>query len=57
MIKIFKKVIDQNEYWTLIEELSDDLAIAQRMAELSQDGNEYRAEMSTIGGSEVMEEV
>jgi hypothetical protein len=57
MIKIFKKINDQNEYWTLIEELSDDLALAQRMAELSQDGNEYRAEMSIIGGSEIMEEI
>lgn len=44
MIQIFKKVIDQNEYWTLVDELSDDLALAQRMMELRQDGEEYRAE-------------
>lgn len=44
MIQIFKKVVDENEYWTLVEEMQDDLTLAQRLLELRQDGNEYIAE-------------
>ena len=55
MIQIFKKVTDQNEYWTLIEELEDDLALAQRMSELRQDGQEYKAEQKDGGLTTVME--
>ena len=44
MIQIFKKVVDENEYWTLVEEMQDDLTLAQRLLELREDGNEYIAE-------------
>lgn len=42
MITIWKKADDEN--WQLVEEMEDDLALAQRMIDLRQDGNEYRAE-------------
>lgn len=44
MYQIFKKVVDENEYWILVEEMSDDLALAARITELRQDGHEYIAE-------------
>lgn len=39
---IWKKTSDDS--WELVEELSDDLALAGRLEELRLDGNEYRAE-------------
>ncbi len=54
MIQIFKKVVDENEYWTLVEEMQDDLALAQRLLELRQDGNQYRAEKRDGGFSSVL---
>lgn len=51
MIKIYKF---QSDMWILIEEMQDDLALAQRLAELRQDGFEYQAELQTISGSEIL---
>jgi len=51
MIKIYKF---ESDMWVLIEEMQDDLALAQRLAELRQDGFEYRAELQTISGSEIL---
>jgi hypothetical protein len=42
MFSIWKKVSDES--WELVEELQDDLALAQRLADLRGDGLEYRAE-------------
>lgn len=41
MITVWKRT---NDSWELVEELQDDLALAQRLNELRQDGGEYRAE-------------
>ena len=42
MFTIWKKISDES--WELIEELQDDLALAQRISDLRADGSEYRAE-------------
>lgn len=42
MFTVWKKLDEQN--WEFIEEMQDDLALAQRLIDLRQDGNEYRAE-------------
>jgi hypothetical protein len=55
MYQIFKKVVDENEYWTLVEEMQDDLVLAQRLLELRQDGNEYVAEKRDGCFSSVLE--
>lgn len=55
MYQIFKKVVDQNEYWTLVEEMQDDLALVQRIAELRLDGSEYVAEKRDGCFSSVLE--
>jgi hypothetical protein len=47
MFQVFKKQIDsnQNEFWELVEQMEDDLALAQRLIDLRMDGSEYRAEV------------
>lgn len=41
--------------WELIEEMEDDLILADRMIQLRQDGNEYRAEKRDGGFASVLE--
>jgi hypothetical protein len=53
MISIWK-LIDESS-WEFVEEMTDDLALAQRMIELRQDGNQYRAEKRDGGFSSVLE--
>lgn len=53
MISIWKL---SNEAWELVEELQDDLALAQRLLELRADGQEYRAESKTFAGSQILED-
>jgi hypothetical protein len=52
MISIWRFV---NDSWEIVEEMEDDLALAQRLIELRQDGNIYRAEKRTGGFSSVLE--
>lgn len=52
MISIWKLI---GESWELVEEMQDDLALAQRLNELRQDGGEYRAEKRNGGLSSVLE--
>lgn len=52
MISIWKL---ENNSWVLIEELSDDLALADRINQLRQDGGEYRAEKREGGFASVLE--
>jgi len=52
MISIWKL---NNDSWELIEEMQDDLALAQRINELRQDGGEYRAEKRDGGFSSILE--
>jgi hypothetical protein len=52
MISIWKLV---DESWQIIEELEDDLALAQRLEDLRNDGNQYRAEKRTGGFASVLE--
>lgn len=52
MISIWKMIDDQN--WELIEEMEDDLTLAQRLIDLRQDGNEYRAEKRDGGFSSIL---
>ena len=54
MITIWKKEDEMN--WQLIEEMEDDLALADRLIQLRQDGNEYRAEKRDGGFASVLEE-
>lgn len=44
------------ESWELVEELQDDLALAQRLSELRLDGSEYRAEKRDGGFATVLED-
>lgn len=53
MISIWKFV---NDSWELVEEMQDDLALAQRLNELRQDGGEYRAEKRSGGFSSILED-
>lgn len=53
MIQIFKKVDEMN--WQLIEEMQDDLALAQRLLDLRKDGSEYRAEDKNELGSRILD--
>ena len=53
MISIWKKINEDS--WQLVEEMTDDLALAQRMIELRQDGNEYRAEKRNGGFASILE--
>lgn len=52
MISIWKH---NGESWELVEEMQDDLALAQRLNELRQDGREYRAEKRNGGFASVLE--
>ena len=52
MISIWKL---ENNSWVLIEELSDDLVLADRINQLRQDGGEYRAEKREGGFASVLE--
>jgi len=52
MITIWKKEDEMN--WKLIEEMEDDLVLADRLIQLRQDGNEYRAEKREGGFSSVL---
>lgn len=54
MITIWKK-IDSNG-WELVEELQDDLALAQRLSELRGTGGEYRAEKKNSLGSTILDD-
>lgn len=51
MITIWKL---SHEAWELVDELQDDLALAQRLSELRLDGSEYRAEMRDGGFATVL---
>lgn len=53
MISIWKLKEDS---WELVEELQDDLALAQRLSELRISGDEYRAEKRDGGFSAVLED-
>lgn len=53
MFSIWKKI--NEESWELVEELQDDLALAQRISELRLDGIEYRAEKRDGGFASVLE--
>jgi len=53
MFSIWKKVSDES--WELVEEMQDDLALAQRLIDLRIDGNEYRAEKRNGGFATVLE--
>lgn len=53
MISIWKKLDEQD--WILIEEMEDDLVLVDRMIQLRQDGNEYRAEKRDGSLSSVLE--
>lgn len=52
MISIWKL---ENDSWQLVEELQDDLTLAQRINELRQGGGEYRAEERHGGFASVLE--
>lgn len=54
MITIWKKV--SNDSWELVEELQDDLALAQRLIDLRVDNEEIRAEKRNELCSEVLSE-
>lgn len=51
MVTIWKM---SGDAWELVEELQDDLALAQRLSELRQDGNEYRAEKRDDFGATIL---
>jgi hypothetical protein len=53
MISIWKL---NGDGWELVEELQDDLALAQRLSDLRSDGKEYRAEKRDGGFASVLEE-
>lgn len=53
MIQIFKKVDEMN--WQLIEEMQDDLALAQRLIDLRKDGSEYRSEKKEGSVSSILD--
>lgn len=53
MIQIFKKIDDIN--YQLIEEMQDDLALAQRLIDLRMDGSEYRAEKKDGSVSSILD--
>jgi hypothetical protein len=53
MITIWVK---RNEnLWELVEELQDDLALAQRIVDLRMDGSDYRAEKVTELSSTILD--
>lgn len=54
MFTIWKQV--SHESWELVEELHDDLALAQRLSDLRLDGNTYRAEAKDAFGSRILED-
>lgn len=45
-----------NDGWELVEELQDDLALAQRLSELRTDGEEHRAEKRDGGFATILED-
>ena len=51
MISIWKL---DGDSWELVEEMQDDLALAQRLSELRLDGSEYRAEKRDGGFAAVL---
>lgn len=53
MISIWKQISENS--WELVEELQDDLALAQRLAELRAGGDQYRAEKKNALGSEILD--
>ena len=53
MISIWKKISEDS--WEIVEEMQDDIALAQRLNELRQDGEEYRAEKRNGGFASVLE--
>lgn len=52
MFSIWKKVSEES--WELVEEMQDDLALAQRLSELRLDGLDYRAEKKDSFGSKIL---
>jgi hypothetical protein len=58
MVKIFKKESDENgnHSFILVEELQDDLALAQRLMDLRADGGEYHAEIKENAFIRILEE-
>lgn len=53
MITIWKQVTPES--WELVEELQDDLALAQRILELRAQGEQARAEKKNELGSEILD--
>lgn len=53
MITVWKKVSDVS--WELVEEMADELLLAQRLEELRVDGSEYRAERKLPVGSCILD--
>ena len=53
MFSIWKMI--NAETWELVEEMQDDLALAQRLSELRLDGETYQAEKKDGGFSTVLE--
>lgn len=51
--QIFKKEPDDS--WFLIEEMEDDLVLADRMLQLRQDGSEYRAEQRNGHNAQILD--
>lgn len=58
MIKIFQRHEDEhgNISFVLVEELQDDAALAQRLAELRADGGEFHAEIKEGAFIRIMED-
>lgn len=54
MFTVWKQISPDS--WELVEEMSDDLALAQRLSELRADGEEYRAEKRDGGFATVLED-
>ena len=53
MFTVWKQI--STDSWELVEELSDDLALSERINELRADGGEYRAEKRDGGFATVLE--
>jgi hypothetical protein len=51
MISIWQLVDDS---WQIVEEMEDDLALAQRLEELRNNGGQYRAEKRTGGFASIL---
>ena len=53
MISIWKKISEDS--WEIVEDIQDENILTQRLSDLRQDGNEYRAEKRNGGFASVLE--